>query len=185
MTQTIEIHEIGRAGYWTGASQQIGPADPCPPGWTRAALPELAPGQFAVFEAPDWILTEEPLAPVEVSLDDRKAALLDRLADLRWQHETGGIVAAGLPVRTDRESQSLLTGAYAKAARDPQFAVRWKVAAGSFFTLDAATILALGDAVSAHVQACFAHEETLTDEVLGAADHDALDAVDLESGWPE
>lgn len=118
-------------------------------------------------------------------LEDTRAAMLAALADIRWQHEAGGILIGGAAIKTDAASQAKLTAAYVQAMQnDEEFIVRWKVENGQFVTLDAATIIAVGDAVTAHVQACFAHEDALTTAILAAEDHEALDAIDIGAGWP-
>lgn len=132
----------------------------------------------AVAELPDLP------APV-FSLSEQKVAILSALAHKRWQIETGGIVVGGVPVKTDRESASKLTAAYVKADRDANYSVQnWKVEEGVFVSLDATTIIATGDAVSAHVQACFDREAALTALILEAEDAAALDAIDIDLGWP-
>lgn len=120
-----------------------------------------------------------------IPLPDRKAAMLDELADIRWRHETGGIVVGGSPIKTDGESQRKLTSAYVQAEKDSGFVIdNWKIAPGVFVPLNAATIIAIGDAVTAHVQACFDHEGAVTTAILAAEDHDALDMIDMGAGWP-
>lgn len=115
---------------------------------------------------------------------DPVAEKLAALAARRWQAETGGIVVGGLAVKTDAETSAKLTAAYVQAEKNAAFTVRWKVETGVFVTLDAATIIALGDAVTVHVQACFNREDELTTAILAAADAAALEAIDIESGWP-
>lgn len=72
------------------------------------------------------------------------------------------------------------------AGADPAFTTRWKTASGEFITLDASTIMAISNAVLAHVAACFAREAaviaTIEDgTITSTADIDsAFDAVD----WP-
>lgn len=44
--------------------------------------------------------------------------------------------------------------------------------------------IAIGDAVTAHIQGCFANEAALTAAILAAGDVAALAAIDIESGWP-
>lgn len=181
----ITIYEIGAGGYWTDTSIEIADDAGCPQGWTREALPELGEGEFAVFEAPAWIVVTEPFAPPAVPLDQLQAQRLAALADERWRREVGGTVVNSVPILTDRESRSILTGAYVQAMSNPTFSIRWKVAPGIFTTLDASTIIAIGDAVSAHVQACFDREDTLSGQILAAIDADALTAIDIAAGWPE
>jgi len=78
-------------------------------------------------------------------------------AAVRFSKETGNITLMGSTVYTDRESQSLIMGAYVSSTRDPNFIAKWKTPSG-FVTLDAAAIDAIASAVSTHVEACFAKE---------------------------
>lgn len=78
-------------------------------------------------------------------------------ADKRWRLETGGITVGGAPVRTDRESQAMINGAFALAKDSPSTSILFKTAAG-FASLNADAIVGIGRAVAAHVQACFAAE---------------------------
>lgn len=120
----------------------------------------------------------------DIPFTDMRATKLAALAERRWQAETGGMVIGGVPIKTDRESTGTITAAYVQASGNPAMTVRWKVDTGVFVTLDAATIIAIGDAVTAHVQACFDNEDVLTTAILAAEDQTALDAVDIEAGWP-
>lgn len=86
---------------------------------------------------------------------------------------------AGLPVQTDDLSQQRIVGVALAATVDPTTAVRWKVADGSFVTLDAPTIIAIAQAVRAHVQACFDREAELLDLIA------AGETPDIDTGWPQ
>lgn len=120
-----------------------------------------------------------------IPLADRKAQMLADLAARRWRAETGGVTVAGMMIATDRESQTKVTAAYVQAKADANFLIPdWKFAAGVWGTLDAATIITVGDVVVAHVQACFSRERALETEILAAPDAAALAAIDIDSGWP-
>lgn len=122
---------------------------------------------------------------VEMWMNTRRTDIMPALADRRWQAEVGGTTVGGIPVSTDRESQSKLTAAFVQADKNPAFNIpNWKVAPGTFVTLDATTIIALGNAVTAHVQACFDREAELCNEILNAVDDVDLAAIDINSGWP-
>lgn len=82
----------------------------------------------------------------------------------RWQKETAGIMVNSVPVATDDRSKMMLMGARLAAQADPDFTTQWKTPAG-FVTLDAATFIALSDAVLAHVDACFATEAAVLDDI--------------------
>lgn len=121
---------------------------------------------------------------VPLPMDVARLAFRSKVADLRWQRETGGIVIQGAPIRTDRESQAMLSGATLSAQLDPALPIKWKGADGVFRVLDAETILAIARAVLAHVQACFDREAELVEIIDAAETHDALLAIDIEAGWP-
>lgn len=135
--------------------------------------PELVDGEW--FQT--WTISKTPLA-------DIKRELLAQLADTRWQREVSGIVVQGVPIKTDRETQSILTSLYVKAKFNASFSANFKVSSGVFVPVSSAQIIAVGDAAAAHVQNCFDREKALSEAIATAKNHDALAAIDIESGWP-
>ncbi|MEI2387472.1 DUF4376 domain-containing protein [Breoghania sp. JC706] len=103
-----------------------------------------------------WIALSRP-AP---TADDLKA----HLAALRFDVETGGLTVGTMEIATDRDSQGKILAARVKAADDPDFTTTWKALNG-WFVLDATAIVALSDAVLAHVAACFSAEESTAQAV--------------------
>lgn len=103
-------------------------------------------------------------------------------ADKRWRVETGGIVVSGVSVATDDHSKMMIMGARIKADRDAAFTTQWKVASGDFVTIDAATIIAISDAVLSHVDACFAAEALVLEQITAGTitTRAQVDAAD----WP-
>lgn len=91
--------------------------------------------------------------------------LLAYAANKRWRAESGGITLNGAQIRTDETSQTKILGARVAAKEDAAYTLNWKTANGSFVTLDATTIIAIADAVRAHVQACFDKEMQLAAEI--------------------
>ena len=83
-----------------------------------------------------------------------KAAKKQEIAAARYAAEIAGVAVGGVTVRTDRESQALITGAALKATQDGTYSCTWKAESG-FVTLNAGTIIAVADAVRTHVQTCF------------------------------
>lgn len=122
---------------------------------------------------------------VPPGLDVLKASKLQALAERRYAAEEAGTTFGGSPLATDRVTQNKITAAYIKASADPDYEIQnWKFAPGVFASLNAATIIGAANAMEAHVQACFSHEATLSEQIAAAADQAVLDAVDLEAGWP-
>ena len=79
-------------------------------------------------------------------------------------------------IRTDRESQSMITGAALKAMQDDTYSCRWKTEAG-FVELTAPQILAIADAVRAHVQSCFDREAELLALVEAATTPEEVESI--------
>lgn len=122
----------------------------------------------------------EPAELDEDGLNRQRELKLAAIAAKRWEVETGGIVFAGVPIKTDEDTQRKITGAYVRATRDSGFTVQWKIGPATFITLDATTIIGIGDAVTAHIQDAFATEAALSDAVVQASDWTELSAID----WP-
>jgi len=134
---------------------------------------------FTGLENGNWVIrTALP------TLEEARAAKLNTLANRRWQAETGGTTFSGLPLSTDPVSQTKYVGAVVGVQLDPNSTLKWKMADGSFVTLDAATITAVAMAVRSHIQACFDREAELRVLVEAAASKAELDAIDINSDWP-
>lgn len=119
------------------------------------------------------------------TLEEAKAERLELLADKRWSVETAGCLVGGMAAATDDRSKIMIEGARTAASANPSYAIsNFKVAPGSFITLTAPQILAVSDAVRAHVQACFDNEAVISSQIAAAATNAAVDAVDITAGWP-
>lgn len=125
----------------------------------------------------DEILTVWGDTPIPPALDELKTAKRSEIAAARYNAETGGCTVDGVTIATDRGSQALLTAAVVTARLDPEFQTRWKCADGRFVTLDAMQLRAIGDAVIAHVEACFAREAELVELVDAAQTPEDLTAI--------
>ena len=119
---------------------------------------------------------EIPYTPAPPSLDVLKGMKRAEIAAARYAAEVAGTTLGGISVRTDRESQSMITGAALKAMQDASYACKWKGLDG-WVTLDAAAILAVADAVRSHVQGCFDREAELSAAIDAAETVEAVEAV--------
>lgn len=138
--------------------------------WGLVELPEPEPFDERWFYGPG----------VMKPLEQLKQRKISDLAALRYAKETGGIDG----LKTDRESQSLITGAALAAVLDPNYTVDWKSADG-WVTMDAQQLLAAAQAVRSHVQACFSNEKTHALAISALNDGQAVIDYDLNNGWPE
>lgn len=105
--------------------------------------------------------------------------LISAIAERRYAEETKGITVSGSAIKTDRESQALITGAVLAATIDPSYVCQWKTS-GGFITLDAAAIIGVATAVRNHVQACFNREA----ELIAAIEDETYTSDMLNEGWP-
>lgn len=119
-----------------------------------------------------------------ITAEDKAAAALAAacaaLKARRDQAIAAGITVSGMAVATDDLSQQRITGAALAASLDGDYSVNWKTEAG-FVELSAAQVLAVAQAVRAHVQACFDREAELL-PLIEAADDPA--SVEIDGGWP-
>lgn len=135
-----------------------------------------APGTVKLGDLYDGEAFSTPVAPAPTKSD-----LVAYAADKRWQVETGGITVNGATIDTSRESQAMITGAYTYSQAHPSELIRFKAASG-WTTLDAPTLAAIATAVGAHVQSCFAVEETV-DGAIEAGTIKTIAAIDA-ADWP-
>jgi hypothetical protein len=155
------------------------------PGWLRQATPQqrtllgIVEVEVPTFDDRFFFAPDLPRP-----LTDCKSMRFNDLAMIRFTAETGGASFAGGTISSDRDTQRVLTAARTLAKENPAYTVNWKSGPGVFVELDAPTIIAMADAVAAHVQACFDREMELTAELNAATDLAALLAIDLRAGWP-
>lgn len=115
-----------------------------------------------------------------------KPRLFAYAATARWVREVAGITVNGMAVPTDERTRGVLTGARIKADADPNYQIsNWKAGAGQYVSLDAAAIIAISDAVEAHIQDCFAANATVDADIAAGtiateAEVDAAFATALE-----
>lgn len=129
----------------------------------------------------DGAVVENDVSP---TLDELKGMKRAEMAAARYAAEISGITLSGATIRTDRESQALITGAALAASHDENYSVTWKAKNG-FVTLTAAQIIAVAQAVRAHVEACFDREAELQTAIEAAESAEALDEITWEAGHDE
>jgi hypothetical protein len=119
-------------------------------------------------------------------LADYKAQRKDEVTAKRYDVETGGTTVNGMTIETSRESQGLIDGAYSLAVRNADtqgFTIDFKSTSG-WVELTAAQMIAISEAVGVHIQQSFKRERALHEAIDAAADHTAVAAIDITTGWP-
>jgi hypothetical protein len=136
-------------------------------------------GYTNVITAPeDCVIGDATMEPGD-ELKMAQAAKLAEIAAARYTAEADGITVNEMTIDTSRESQALVTGAALAATLDPDYTCQWKTA-GGFVTLSAAAVVAVAQAVRAHVQACFDREAALAALVEAAETVKEVQAIEYE-----
>jgi hypothetical protein len=125
---------------------------------------------IAAMEIPDGSATESDIpAAIEaiqpsLSESELREKIAREIALVRFYKETEGITVNGIQLPTDRNTQQVLTAMYIKAIASAEYTVQFKTGNG-FITLGSTDVIALGDAVHAHVQAAFNREAELVEQL--------------------
>jgi hypothetical protein len=114
-----------------------------------------------------------------ISVSQFKDKLLNQLADIRYRHETGGIELNGAQICTERDSQAMISNAYAAMANNLISSTRFKADNGWHqFTL--AELEPIAKAVATHVANAFAAEyEVASQHIEPATTFEQLAVLDL------
>ncbi len=110
------------------------------------------------------------------TLEDLKAWKKAEIASARYEHEIAGVIINGIHITTDREDQAMITAVALSAVVDPAYTTVWKGADG-YLDLDAAGVLTLARMVGAHVEAAFAEEKRLVEQIDAAQDEAELASI--------
>lgn len=149
--------------------------------------PHEQDGYYAIMQG-GWRLIqgEKPPYPPIPTLEEVKNQRLQDLAARRWEAEVSGTTINGMRILTDRDTQSKLTAAYAKATQDSAYIIEsWKFAPGVFVTLTSDVIISVANAVERHIQLCFINEANISSEIMAAETKEEINEIDIDKGWPE
>ena len=114
---------------------------------------------------------------VEDKFAKAKEAKKAEIATARYNAEIAGVTINRVLIKTDRETQAVLTAACLQAYIDSGYSLNWKTGDGTFVSLPAEKIMAFGTAVRAHVQSCFDHEAELLPLIASAETEAELEAI--------
>lgn len=115
-------------------------------------------------------------------VNDIKSNKIRELADLRYNKEVSGVDVNGLIIKTDRDSQATLTGAYVAVQQNPNLLIDWKSETG-WIQIDKTTVEALCTAVTAHVQGCFTREKQIAEIINGITNASDVVNFDIAEAW--
>ncbi|MEA9415963.1 DUF4376 domain-containing protein [Aeromonas caviae] len=144
-----------------------------------ALLQSQSKGKQIVADDSGHPLVLDPQQPARTT-----ESMLAEVAVKRWEVETGGIVVAGHPIATDRESQAQLSNSYTSLKNGLIADTHWKAANGTFVLVTMAELEPVAQAVAAHVRACFSAEQAHNQAISALQTQLEMDAYDIGVGWP-
>ena len=111
------------------------------------------------------------------SLEEAKDEARRRIAAARYQTENGTLAIGEVRISTDDRAKGLISAAADRARRGVQSQFTFNAAGVTWTKIDAATMIAIDDAVAEFVQRCFEREYTLSQAIDAAMTVEAADAV--------
>ena len=120
---------------------------------------------------------EAQITEFGADIDGAKVFARDHFASKRYDFEVGGINVGGIDVRTDRLTVDRIYQARFLASEDNTFTTDWKLSNGVFLTIDAATITAISDGVTAHIKESFQREKAANVSIDAATTLAELQAI--------
>lgn len=121
-----------------------------------------------------------------LTIEEIKINKLEQLAAYRYARETAGITVNGEVIRTDRESQSMITNTLRGFDLKPEgTATDWETADGEWVQINKATLEAIGILVWDHVEACFQNKKRHSIAIRALTTSEEIAAYDFTTGWPE
>lgn len=121
--------------------------------------------------------------------DILRATIPNKLAELaayRYQKETAGILVNGEVIRTDRESQSMITNTLRGFDLKPEGTTTdWETDGGEWVQINKTTLEAIGILVWDHVEACFQNKKRHSIAIKALTTAAEIEAYDFTTGWPE
>lgn len=178
---TITYYQLDGAGRPTGETMARDAAAGVPLGWVDVAPPVTGPGEVAEWRGTAWVLVAAP--PAE-GLEAARERIMAAAAARRWKAEVAGTTHAGVALKTDRESQGLVDSMDRALADGVIASVKFRTAGGVVLDVGPAEASAIRRAVVLHVQACRAREAEIIAAILAAPHIEAVEAIDIEAGWP-
>lgn len=116
-----------------------------------------------------------------LDLNHFKSVQHARLADIRWRKETGGVtLPIDQTIQTTREAQAQIASTYSSLKDGLVTAADWK-AEGGWVSVTLNEFQPIAQAVAAHVQACFAAERQVSDQIEAAQTISELKALRLSA----
>lgn len=156
-------------------------------GWYPVIIEnDVYDSRIQIRTGPSYYLINDKLmysySLIDIDFSEVLSTKLKELASKRFEVETGGVDVGGSIILTDRESQAQITGAYNAAKNGLLSTLNFKASSG-WITLTAAEMIAIGEAVYAHVQRCFNIEKQHSEAISLLTTAKEVADYDINTLW--
>jgi hypothetical protein len=131
-----------------------------------------------------WAVEPLPLAEAKAVLWALAKAKRESITDAPGTMVTTPFGTIQSDATSQRNINGMVTMALIAQGMGAPFSEAFTLADNSVVTLSAPQMIGLGAAVGQHVAAAYARGRALRDAIHTALDHDTLDLIDVDAGWP-
>ena len=177
--------QSGKTACWNGTKWELKVDHRGKTFWDTATQEKHKISEIGIAPKSDWTQKEPADEKAEwngeewiIPFNELKERKYKEIAAARYNAEIAGITINGVLIKTDRETQAVLTAACLQAYIDSGYSLNWKTGDGTFVSLPAEKIMAFGTAVRAHVQGCFDREAELLPLIASARTQAELDTIE-------
>jgi hypothetical protein len=117
-------------------------------------------------------------------LEELKVEIRAKVNEKRNWYEVAGFPYMGKIFDSDPRSFYRITTANDAALKDPTFTIEWKVADNTTVAMNAQEMLGVMPALAGFGKLIFDNSVALKELIDSAETIEALEAIDIESGWP-
>jgi hypothetical protein len=131
---------------------------------------------------------------IAIAARDKKQMLKDKINEIRYSKIymdsipytfPGDTEPDGIQMRDETDRQNIQDFVIDAANKDPEAVMYWMPVSNSVKTLTAAQAIEMGQYLKARGDAIMAYSWQLKGQVDAAGTYEELQAIDIESGWPE
>lgn len=191
----IKAYQIGPDAAWTGAVIELNPEDGCPERWTRSPPPTLETGQRAIWNGVEWVV--RPVKTEDEIVSERKEVMRSAVNEKREQVLSSGFSydfgePNGVRILQTRDAADKIAWLTSQAAYQAAVisgnggepGATFRTLDNSSITVSYAAGLNVLLAMAGWGAQIYGRSWELKDAIASASDNDALDAIDIEIGWP-
>lgn len=139
---------------------------------------------FTWVDCPDdcdtsWSYDGSECKPIEITLDELKAAKKTENASKRYAKETSGVYYNEYFLLTERGDVNIMNATMEKIRRGLVETIEWKCGNGLYFTLTLSNIDEIELLILTHIQTSFATEKVYNEAIEAATTSEELKAIEL------